>query len=385
MEIAALKSQVSILERTQSTTIQSTLSNEMMRLETSLLKPCLHDFRVQISQLSEQLKSYSDHQMPVVKEDNSGLVDTQARQHHTSTPCATMDNLHRGNRDKGTTQGRSQARKVEVKRKRKSSYAARDTLLMEFHQGKSRGDHFKPDGSVGGEALSQSSTENLSTPCDVDLTQHSPSGCSQIISQNVQKLKHCTTCTSTSQTVPQQTPQASLSPSHGPAAKRKRATSRVSRQKNISTNHKRKVIATPKATRRSQRLGKLLLHATPVKLTQEEEVVGKGCSRDEGECVDHTRQKSVDKQSTAKCGNGRDAGDNGDGDSGNGDGGDNGRSGDVLEDWLDFQPPQVTPQSVDIKPASSQVGDHVSHHTHTHDLYNALNSSDTGNTIPAQQ
>ena len=359
MEISALKSQVSTLERTQATAIQSTLSNEMTRLEKSLLKPRLHDLGVQVSQLSEQLKSYS--QMPVVEEDNSGLGDTRERQHHTPTPCAATNNPHPGNRGM-SAQDRSQPRRVQIKRKRKSSSATRDTPSERLSD-KSRGghDHSKPEGSVGGEAesaLSQSSTEDLSTPCDVDLTQHSPSGCSQIISQNVQKLKHYNT--STSQTVPQQMgmrqPQqaTSISPSRGPGTKRKRVTGRVSRQRAISftgTNHKRKVMATPRVMRRSQRLRKPFLNATPVKLAQEEKVVGKEYSRDEGECVDHTRATSMDRQSAVQGSNSSGGGD-----------GSSGRDCDVLEDWLDFQPPQVTPQSADIKPASltSKTGDHVS-------------------------
>lgn len=345
-EIAALTIQVSTLERSHTTTLQSTLVTEMTRLEKALLKPCLREIEVQVSQLSEQLRSCTHNQsrsLPATKEADSG---THAS-HHTPR-------IH--GRGSGT-QG-SQPRRVQITRKRKSSSVIRDSLSQSLPE--SRGSHSKPERSTGGVelALSQSSTESLSTPCDIDLTQHSPSGCSQVISHNLQQLKQHNHCqqpphsTSTSQTGTQPMgethraqPAASLSPPRGPVAKRKRPTGRVNRQKSITTAsayRKGKVTATPKAIRRSQRLSKLIQNTVPAELTQEEAFQD---SSDEDDCVEQKRALSVARQSSVassdqqavQCSSG------------------SGGNVDVLDDWLDFRPPQDASDTADIKPASLQA------------------------------
>ena len=329
-EIAALQMQVSALERTHTSTLQSTLSNEMTKLENALLKPFLHEFKVQISQLSEQMRHAHTSSVPVIREEDSGLGGTQADcASHLSTPTAAP--MH-GHHNVGSNIQNSGSKGVQIKRKQKKSSVTNDNFSQSLST--NRGSCSKPEhnNTRGVEVVSsQNSTEGLSTPCDIDLTQHSPSGCSQVISQSkhAHQLKppHYT---ATSQTVPNQKetvqPQktANLSPSYVPVAKRKRPASRVNRQ---AVTGRGRATATPRAIRRSNRLRKPTQKALPLELVTKKEAD----SSDED--VQNLKQNTVDMQSSVavQCNS-------------------NDRSGDVLDDWLDFRPPNPTPDSTDTKP-----------------------------------
>lgn len=318
--------QVSALERTHTSTLQSTLSNEMTKLENALLQPFLHEFNVQVSQLSEQMRHAHASLVPVIREEDSGLGGTQADcTSYVSTPTAAS--MH-GHHNVGSNKG------VQIKRKQKKSTVTNDNFSQSLST--NRGSCSKPEhnNTRGVDMVSsQNSTEGLSTPCDIDLTQHSPSGCSQVISQSKHphqlKPPHYT---ATSQIVPNQKetaqPQttANLSPSYVPVAKRKRPASRVSRQ---AVTSRGRTTATPRATRRSNRLRK------PTQKALSPKVVTKKEADSSDEDVQSLKQNTVDRPSSVavQCNS-------------------NDRSGDVLDDWLDFRPPNPTPDSTDTKATS---------------------------------
>ena len=367
-EIAGLQRQVSTLERTHTVTLQSSLAAEIARLGKTIIRPCLHEVERRVTQLSELVQSCSHDinqrkSLPEIKEEeDSGLGDTllESASHHSSTdirptssaPASSMP-VHTTHSVGSATQG-SQPQRTQIKRKRKSSCVARDHLsqsLSASRGGSSTGTEALSQGRVE-LALSQASTEGLSTPCDIDLTQHSPSGCSQIISQNLQKLKQ------QKQQQQQQLQYSAgmslmdtqhakrgqkganqaqpVSPPRGPVAKKKRSTARTNKQKpgTATTSMSRgrgRVAATPK--RRSQRLSKLLQdHAR----ADRERTNG---DSSEDECVVLSVKPSVKGQSSV-------AGDQQAVRHSTGGGVD------MLNDWLDSQTPLPIPESTDTKPAS---------------------------------
>ena len=326
-EIAALQMQVSALERTHTSTLQSTFSNEMTKLENALLKPFLHEFKVQVSQLSEQMRHAHTSSVPVSREEDSGLGGTQADcTSYLSTPTAASTHGHHNvasNNQKSGNKG------VQNKRKQKKSSVTNDDFSRTLSTKRDSCSKPEHNNIRGVEMLSsQNSTEGLSTPCDIDLTQHSPSGCISQSKHALHQLKppHYTGHQEGNRETIQAQTTANLSPLYVPVAKRKRPTGRVSRQ---SVTSRGRASATPRVTRRSNRLRKPTQKALPPEpLTQKE-------AESSDEDVQSLKQNTVDRQSSVavQC-NSSD------------------RSGDVLDDWLDFRPPQPTPDSTDTKPTS---------------------------------
>lgn len=291
-----------------------------------------------MSKLSEHLNSFSpsiqSRSLSKIREEDSGLGGTQITNHtdtHTATPHPE-DNIIEPHSvcidESGTDQALS---RLQINRKRKS--AATHSV--------SRGSHSNKERTLV--TLSQSSTDDLSTPCDIDLTQHSPSGCSQVISNNLQKLKHTTATTSTCGShianktslqknkllEPQQFKADGISsPPHEPVTKRRRSTmGRVSRQK--TTQYKKKtILTTPKITRRSKRLSSKSVSVQYQDSSDDEEVELQ--SQIKSEPVD----RNVPTASSVRRG---EAG-----------------CSDVFDDWLDFQPPPQTQDSINTKPIKFQ-------------------------------
>ena len=388
-EIAGLQRQVSTLERTHTATLQSSIAAEIARLGKTIIRPCLHEVELRVTQLSELVRSCSHginqrKSLPEIKEEDSGLGDTllESASYHSSTdirptpsaPASSMP-VHTTHSVGSATEG-SQPQRTQIKRKRKSSCVARDHLsqsLSASRGGSSTGTEALSQGRVE-LALSQASTEGLSTPCDIDLTQHSPSGCSQIISQNLQKLQQqkqkqqklqysaglSLTDTQHAKRGQKGANQAQpVSPPRGPVAKKKRSTAQTNKQKpgTTTTNMSRgrgRVVTTPKVKRRSQRLSKLLQdHAR----ADRERTNG---DSSEDECVVLSVKPSAKGQSSV-------AGDQQTVRHSTGGGVD------MLNDWLDSQSPLPIPESTDTKPASLP----------SHDPHAAGASTTTASALPA--
>lgn len=334
-EVAALKVQVSTLGEQHTKTIQSTLSNEVATVLDSILRPSLHRLEAQVSELSEQLKTHLSTTQPretsaAVREGNSGVggdsQQTKNQQHHhptttdarvpTHPPPLSCDDIT------------AQPRNSQIQRKRKG---ARDCNSQSNKNSNSKNP--TREGEELMKLLSQSSTESISTPCDIDLTQHSPLCCSQVISDSLQRLKQASTSSQPASQLgkiaPKTRPGITSSPTGPPAAKRKRQTGRVKKQR-PSPLKAPKVLATPKVTRRSQRLRKQSAVQPAVRPSQP----ASHTKREEKECGAEQKIK------TEGPGEGR-------GNWGGGTG-----SGDVLDDWLDFRPPPeaVTSSGNEVKP-----------------------------------
>ena len=334
-EVTGLKCQMSSLVECHTATLESTLTAEIARLEKTVMKPCLEKLEMEVSRLlSEQLKSFSPRiqssSLPGMRTGDSGIGGTQVTttttppHSHTTTPHHPESNGLTSQTlctdEKGTIT--QPLRRVQIKRKRKPA---------------------EPRGDSGALAESQrSSEEDQSTPCDIDLTQHSPSGCSQVITNNVKQLRHTitittgsTATTSSEKRVPQSKEGKCFmsSPPRGPVSKKRRPTGRVSRQKGLSgTLRKGRVMATPRiTTRRSQRLSKPVIpqQQYPESYHEAEETVAQ------------VKAEPVE-DSTSGGGGG-----------GGGEGGRGLRGGDVLEDWLGLQPSD-TQESGDTQPQRFQ-------------------------------
>ena len=292
-EIAALKMQVSALERHQTATLQSTLSTEISKLEKTLVTPYLHRLEEYLSQLSEQLKAYSRKSLPA----NTKEAENTQTECTVGTPY-TITHVRTQCKPESQCSGGSQSK--QIKRRRKSSSVTRDHQSLTDKAGDSVG---------GGGVRSQG---DLSSSFDIDLTQCSPSGCSQVISSSVQRP----TTSSVSHTAShRKKAQQSVSPSVGPGTKRKRTNGRVGKRR--GTGGKRGVLATPKPTRRSGRLSKTNTAPTeqaPPSIGSDEQLHVHVCVKPELEVKVHNGGSSGNVATSG---------------------------GDVLEDWLDFKPPQV--------------------------------------------
>jgi hypothetical protein len=326
-EVVALKVQVSTLGEQQAKTIGSTLPTELARLVETTVRQSLCGLEARVSELSGQLKTHvtttqSRSTAAAVREEDRGMGDSpQARNqqcHHrsTTTSAACVPTLHtapvaKSSENSGTGQPNSQ---IQRKRKGPRDYNQQPSSTKN-NSSRSR----------GGELLSQNSTESNSTPCDIDLTQHSPLECSQVISDSIQRLKQTSASSqpaSQERKVPKTRPGLPSSPSQAPAAKRKRQTGRVTKQR--ATAQKGKVLATPKVTRRSQRLSNISTAPSTGKPPQPRHTI-KECG---------AKIKTEEEKSTGVLG---------------ASGG-----GDVLDDWLDFRPPHEARSSAssDVKPVS---------------------------------
>lgn len=317
-EVAALKMQVSALEGHQTTTLQSTLSTKISKLEKTLANPYLHQLQEHLSQLSEQLKAHNSR--PVSSKTASGSGNTQTRcanSPYTTTHLDTQCN------PESQCSGRSQLETVQIKRKRKSSSVVTKNCQS----------HTDSNSVKVGRARSQG---DLSPSFDIDLTQCSPSGCSQVLSNSMQRPSSVgTTVSKTASKKKALQIQQAMSPSGGPGAKRKRTTCTGRVGKKRSAGGRRGLLATPKATRRSGRLSKK--NAAPITVQ-----APPGISNDEQPCV-----KLVKPEFEMKVQNRGNRGD------------DTTSRGDVCEDWLDFNPPEVF---ADTKPLPTHTySDNVSH------------------------
>ncbi|CAI8047884.1 hypothetical protein GBAR_LOCUS26477, partial [Geodia barretti] len=262
-EVVALKVQVSTLGEQQAKTIGSTLPTELAKLVETAVRQCLFGLEARVSQLSGQLKTHvtttqSRSTAAAVREEDRGMGPSPQARHQqchnrsTTTTDACVPTLHtapvtKSSENSGTGQPNSQ---IQRKRKGPRDYNQQPSSTKN-NSSKSRGGEQE-------KLLSQNSTESNSTPCDIDLTQHSPLACSQVISDSIQRLKQTSASSqpaSQERKVPKIRPGLPSSPSQAPAAKRKRQTGRVTKQR--ATAQKGKVLATPKVTRRSQRLSNI--------------------------------------------------------------------------------------------------------------------------------
>ena len=335
-EVAALKVQVSTLGEQHTKTIQSTLSTEVATVLDSVLRPSLHKLEAQVSKLSEQLKTHLSTTQPkgtsaAVREGNSGVgIDSQQtknQQHHHPTTTDARVPTHPPPLSCDDTT--AQPRNSQIQRKRKG---ARDCNSQPNKNSNSKNP--AREGEELMKLLSQSSTESISTPCDIDLTQHSPLCCSQVISDSLLRLKQTSTSSQPAsqlgKTTPKTRPGAPSSPTGPPAAKRKRQTSRVKKQR-PSPLKAPKVLATPKVTRRSQRLRK----QSAVQSAGRPSQPASHTKREEEECGAELKIKTeVPSEGRGNWGGGTGS--------------------DVLDDWLDFRPPPeaVTSSGNEVKPVS---------------------------------
>ena len=305
--------QVASLEGKHATAIQSTLSSEVTSLEKTLVRPLFCDLQEQLSHLFEQLNSLSHKQsepQSAVREEDSGLGSTQV-DHHTQTDVLSTHSHSQAHSGSGEAcGGKTPIRKIQSKRKRKNSSVPRNLPSQSLSTSHSK----SKEKEVGG-PLAHS---DLSTQCAINITQHSPSGCSQILNGNIRENKH--------KKCSQQTRESAISlpPSREPVAKRKRCTGGyVSRQKATGVHrNEARVLTTPRATRQSQRLSKHDVKPTCPYSSSDEE-----CVKPELE----DQQKSVDIRNGV----------------------------DVLDDWLDFKPPRNTQDSADSLTSLTEVSPYM--------------------------
>ena len=297
------------------------------------MKPCLHRLEVQVSELSAQLRTHRTLNQsrlvpPPVREVDSGSPPARIPPVTTNASVpklnASMARPCDADNDAGVT---GQPRSSQIQRKRKGQSVTRDRQPMSSRTKEDSRPQSRATGGGGQLALSQSSTDDLSTPCDIDLTQHSPLGCSQVIADNIQRLRKTSASSkpaSQQKRVPKTRPSVASSPPLTPTAKRKRQIGRVSKQRGSA--QRGKGLATPRVTRRSQRLSKL---SVPQPAAPSEQLrPNHGIKQEAG------TEKEVNTE-------------------GGGLGG-NWTSGDVLDDWLDFRPPHplLTQTSASVKPVS---------------------------------
>ena len=321
---------MSTLGEQQAKTIGSTLPTELAKLVETAVRQCLFGLEARVSQLSGQLKTHvtttqSRSTAAAVREEDRGMGPSPQARHQqchnrsTTTTDACVPTLHtapvtKSSENSGTGQPNSQ---IQRKRKGPRDYNQQPSSTKN-NSSKSRGGEQE-------KLLSQNSTESNSTPCDIDLTQHSPLACSQVISDSIQRLKQTSASSqpaSQERKVPKTRPGLPSSPSQAPAAKRKRQTGRVTKQR--ATAQKGKVLATPKVARRSQRLSNISAGQSTGKPSQPR--------HNKKECG--AKIKTEEENSTDVLG---------------ASGG-----GDALDDWLDFRPPHEARNSAssDVKPVS---------------------------------
>ena len=327
-EIATMKER--ILTRDQQTSaVQTAVMTELANLGETVIRPCLHEIQNQVSGLSEQLRTYHCQPRAVSGERDGASSQEENRQQQRQhcgvastdacvpTLCEELQTSSRDQQDRecGDTTA-DQPRSSQIKRKRKGQ---RD------HQPQTTEDYLSERTVEGGRKPSQGSTDGHSTPCDLDLTQHSPHVCSQAITSSIKQLRQ-TNQLPKQQRAPQMKLTAPLSPPPppppaAPAAKRKRGGGgRRGRQQRGSGGHRGRsvLLATPRVTRRSQRQGR------PAAVGHS---LDKGSTENLEECV---ALKNTTETTGARE-----------------------REVDVLDEWLDFRPSQDTqPLSKAAQPAS---------------------------------
>lgn len=327
-EISELKLFVSSLRDQFTTTLQTSLSSTITRL-LDTLNPSLQKLEIQISAFSELLESQCQpihHDLVQDMRKDDGGLEKECLQRRTDdthpqfTPStdACVPTLHGAEvthqNDVGrTSEPSSQSKSSQIVRKRKGVRDYRPDPTVTHVS------NYPP--LVGGDP--QYSGGDTSTPCDIDLTQHSPLNCSQIITDKIQRMANSSQqhLSIQPQSSSQQRnnilqtsrPETIFSPSplppRGPVTKKKKCGGKTRRQKQPRPKMKRKVLSTPKVTRRSERLNKPSDHQ-PLVRPRITDLVEYG--EEDGEMA---REE---------------------------DGGLSTR--DVLDDWLDFKPPQ-DPQS----------------------------------------
>ena len=271
------------------------------------MRPCLQELQVRVSEMSEQLQTYHTQWRAGVRETEGGGRPQKENCPPTNRDAcvpalnAPMQQSRQSHKDCGDDTRGQWPRNSQIRRKRKGQREQHPQLTTTNTN--SRRDSHSGSRTVNGRELeSQSSTGGRSTSCDIDLTQHSPEGCSQVISSSIQQLRQSQPTLNTAAKPPSPVYRA-------PAAKRKRAGAvaggggRVGKQQR---GRGRLLLATPRITRRSQRLGRppsaQLSRQNPTRARVEQEEPRGGLTETE-----RRRER--------------------------------GERGDVLDDWLDFRPP----------------------------------------------
>ena len=332
-EVVALGVQVSALGEGFTRTIQSALSTEVAALVERSVRPILGQLEARVSELLEELKTHiATTQSRVVAGVREGECSEARNQqcHHPTNPTTTtacVPTLVTGTAPAPVTQpSHCPGASSQIQRKRKGP---RDYNSQQPKNNNSSGTKGE-EGELARVLLSQSSTQSHSTACDIDLTQHSPLECSQVISDSIQRLKQTSAASQGTSQVEKKAPRTrpGLSPSsssQAPAAKRKRQTGRVGKRRGPTTNNKGNVSATPRVTRRSQRLSKISAQQSA------EKQLLPGVTKC-GAKIKREEEKSIDILGASEG------------------------TGDALDHWLDFQPPIEEARGSltggDVKPVS---------------------------------
>ena len=246
---------MSVLERTSTAAIQSTVRDEMGKLERNVIKPSFDELGLKVTQLSEQLTNHThcpSRPLPEVKEEDSGLGDTLLLPASLSSaanltfPAQSTSEPHTQH-----STSHSQTKKSQIMRKRKKSSARELSLPTDRDSNE----------TAGGVGPSQYPTEDSpSALYDVDLTQQSPSSSAHLLSQSL--TRHHDQQQNDEQqkrgrgTARAGQPVASYSPPQGPRAKKKRQTGKLRPLTKTGTGQ-RGGLSSLRGRRRSQRLSKL--------------------------------------------------------------------------------------------------------------------------------
>lgn len=261
---------MSALERMSTAAAQSTIRDEMGRLERNVIKPSFDELGSKVTQLSEQLTNHThcpSRLLSEVKEEDSGLGDTlllpasHSSAAHLTCPAQSTSEPHTQH-----SASSSQTKRSQIMRKRKKS-TARELSLSTDRESNEATEHTVP---------SQCSTgDRPSVPREVDLTQPSPSSSTHLLSQTLKRhhdqqqsdehQKRARGSTRARQP-------AAYSPPQGPRAKKKRPTGKL-RPATKASPSQRRGLSSLRGKRRSQRLSKLPPQGTICRDSSEDDAV----------------------------------------------------------------------------------------------------------------
>ena len=283
-------------------TVEATLSAEMMQFKKTVIEPSFSQLESNLSRILEQLTSLN-HYLSKPKED-SGLGDSLLLPaSHDSTNC-TVSSSGPLYPDLHCTTGITHCQKTQIKRKQKHSSAVTRSVNSTSTSVEERAD------VVLSQQLNGSGPP---TPCDVDLTQQSPSLCTELICQSIQQQQQSLSQRLAAKRRKRAKPSPCSSPPCGPVAKKKQSPSWVSKQRSpVGGDMSCKgavLVASQRSKRRSQRNRKpILKYGVENRPPGESEV-----SQSE------PNSPKTDSVQVLQCSG----------------------SGDVLNDWLDFHTPPL--------------------------------------------